>query len=275
MHAVKLSSANLFIPTFKCVNTLDFKTGVFALATLNQNRFAVGGGGDRTGSKMAIWDISGNPVDAPFEQRVISCIQPFNQGNSVIAAGMSSVIGSPDGYFSVWQLNPPNSSNDHWQPLDKAVSALVVHPNKPWIVTGDRGGLIKFWNLYQSPCVNVFHVEKEGYVKSLAFLNDGSILASGHNTNINIWDVKTGNKLSTIRNHKRPVVALTEMGKGILASGSDDCTVKIWNISNPTYPTMINTLDKVYKGAAFAFTRMVRKNTHLWMGRSFICCMEY
>jgi WD40 repeat protein len=172
---------------------------------------------------------------------------------------MSSVIGSPDGYFSVWQLNPPNSSNDHWQPLDKAVSALVVHPNKPWIVTGDRGGLIKFWNLYQSPCVNVFHVEKEGYVKSLAFLNDGSILASGHNTNINIWDVKTGNKLSTIRNHKRPVVALTEMGKGILASGSDDCTVKIWNISNPTYPTMINTLDKVYKGAAFALAAWSEK----------------
>mmetsp|Transcript_306 Transcript_306/g.390 ORF Transcript_306/g.390 Transcript_306/m.390 type:complete len:109 (+) Transcript_306:1584-1910(+) len=47
---------------------------------------------------------------------------------------------------------------------------------------------------------------------------------------INLWDIGSGKKLKTLSGHQAPVWSIKFSQEGsVLASGSGDCSVKIWN----------------------------------------------
>ncbi len=62
----------------------------------------------------------------------------------------------------------------------------------------------------------------------------GQILASAStDTRINLWDVKTGNKIRSLEGHSAPVFCVTiDPNSEKLASGSADNLIKIWNITD-------------------------------------------
>lgn len=75
-------------------------------------------------------------------------------------------------------------------------------------------------------------LEKWGEMTSIAFSQDGKILASGdsHGT-IVLWDVETGEKLITLNAHLDKVNSLVFSEDGtMLVSGSEDGTIKVWGI---------------------------------------------
>lgn len=61
--------------------------------------------------------------------------------------------------------------------------------------------------------------------------NYGYILAGGNNRNINIWNIQTGERVDTLREHKDSVTCLAIEQK-LLFSGSDDMTIVIWDLFN-------------------------------------------
>ena len=74
--------------------------------------------------------------------------------------------------------------------------------------------------------------EHNGWVKSVVFNPDCTMLASGSNDKkVKVWDVKTGIEIRTLIGHKDCVysVAFSPNGKKI-ASGSKDKEVKVWNV---------------------------------------------
>jgi WD40 repeat protein len=67
-------------------------------------------------------------------------------------------------------------------------------------------------------------------VRSVAWSPDGSILAVGAYPNVQLWDGKTGRRLATLKGHTGQVNGLAWTHDGsMLASASDDSTVRIWN----------------------------------------------
>jgi WD40 repeat protein len=72
------------------------------------------------------------------------------------------------------------------------------------------------------------------YLTHLALSSDGRVLATGEKgrTTINLWDLSSGRELRPLSGHDGPVTVLMFSPDGqTLASGSEDTTVLLWDVS--------------------------------------------
>lgn len=88
------------------------------------------------------------------------------------------------------------------------------------------------WQATDGRQLAIYHGHR-GWVQSLAFSPDGSILASGsHDHTIRLWDLQTGQCLKTLRGPMGCIQSLAFSPDGtILASGSYDHTIHLWNVT--------------------------------------------
>ena len=70
-----------------------------------------------------------------------------------------------------------------------------------------------------------------GWVRSLAFSDDGALLVSGSDDKtINLWDVQTGGVIKTLRGHTSRVLSVSIAPDRIaIVSGSSDGTIRVWD----------------------------------------------
>ena len=87
----------------------------------------------------------------------------------------------------------------------------------------------------------------------LLFSPDGRILACGEGQNVKLWDITTGELITTFRGHIGLVDYLAFSPDGsILASASEDGTVLYWNI-NPETPLPPNITEHTHQVEAISF----------------------
>jgi len=86
-----------------------------------------------------------------------------------------------------------------------------------------------------------------GYVWSLAFSSDGTLLASGGEDNtIKLWDVQTGGIVKTFHGHTGTVLSVSiSVGNTMIASGSRNGTVCLWDIGTGEYHVIKGHNDRV------------------------------
>ena len=69
-------------------------------------------------------------------------------------------------------------------------------------------------------------------------------MAAGHNgqpNNLGVWDINTGSNVAYLIGHTNNVNAVQLLTNGDLASGSTDCTIKVWNSSTYALKYTLNT----------------------------------
>ena len=109
------------------------------------------------------------------------------------------------------------------------------------LASGSEDKTIKLWDITTGKEIRTITGHSDS-VHALAISPDGKILASGSNDKtVKLWDLQTGKEIRTITGHSSWVrsVAISsfntssENGKNrkILASGSIDKTIKIWDLS--------------------------------------------
>ncbi|WP_026100500.1 serine/threonine-protein kinase [Fortiea contorta] len=85
-------------------------------------------------------------------------------------------------------------------------------------------------------------------ILSVAISPDGKMIASNSDRTIKLWNLATGEEISTLNGHslRVNVVSITPDGK-TLVSGSDDNTIKVWNLATgkPIH-TLIGHSDSVH-----------------------------
>jgi eukaryotic-like serine/threonine-protein kinase len=154
------------------------------------------------------------------------------------------VTVSDDGTMKVWNLSDKevtlHRSFGSKDGATAGVRAVAVDQFGSNIVTGDRGGKVKVWNMQAENADKPQHeFDHGGTVTAVAFSKDtnGAMVASaGIDKTIKVWDVLNDRQRSEpLRGHKGPVYAVAfspgSDEKQVLASAGWDGTVRLWGVS--------------------------------------------
>ncbi len=232
--------------------------GCDALAFSPDGRLLIGGGEDGV---TRAWDRSQREVLAlrGHEDSVTSL--------SLAPDGSRLATGSTDGTARLWELPGGRAVRvlaDHSEP----VSAVSIGGRGGRLITASEDGVVQAWELSSgrrlarmvghargvvtlaaAADARVATAASDGKLRimdalsgspllvldggepihALALSPDESLLASGGEDSIRLWDVRTGESRAVLKGHTRAVSSLSYGLRGkLLASGSYDGTARLW-----------------------------------------------
>jgi WD40 repeat protein/serine/threonine protein kinase len=116
-----------------------------------------------------------------------------------------------------------------------ATGDVAFSPDGRYLAAGSSSGA-RMWDLTRPK--EPREVELKGqrntaglYPPKLSFSPDGRYLAAGSSNTFRLWEVESGQSLATLRGHSSQVCWTTFLDGGrVLASGSEDRTVRFWDV---------------------------------------------
>jgi G protein beta subunit-like protein len=91
--------------------------------------------------------------------------------------GKWMVTSSEDCSIKVWDVRSGSLQRDYRH--DFPVNDVVIHPNQAELISGDRGGMVRVWDLGESKCIHQLEPEEDSSVTSVSVATDGSLLCAG------------------------------------------------------------------------------------------------
>lgn len=206
--------------------------------------------------KIKVWDIVAKECIRTIEGHLdfVTSVA-FSPDGKVLASG------SKDCTVKVW--DGVTGKCIRTLKFSYQVNSVTFSPNGEYLASGLDDKTVKIWDITGDLWYIQILKGHTNEVTSVAFSPDGKLLASGScedwywatrcdRGEIKIWDVMTGECVRTIEGHSDFVtsVAFSPDGK-ILASGSEDGTVVLWDATTERF---IRTLKHPYPVDSIAFS---------------------
>lgn len=112
--------------------------------------------------------------------------------------------------------------------------------NLDTVATGSVDKTIKIWSI--STLTTNATITTNGQIWSLKLFNNGSYLACGlsNNFKILIFNITNGYLVSTLQGHSRQVFDLCLISNELMASSSEDKTIRIWDLTTKETKYILN-----------------------------------
>ncbi|MDB9311170.1 WD40 repeat domain-containing serine/threonine-protein kinase [Aphanizomenon sp. CS-733/32] len=178
---------------------------------------------------IKLWNLSNQQLIRNFPghtQSVTAVI--FNHNDTILATA------SDDQTINLWDvktLTKIHSLTGH----SHAVKSLAFHPHGQILASGSWDKTIKIWDVNTGLALNTLTGHKL-QVNAVAFSPQGQLLASAsYDRTVRVWKLENGNfhLLTTLLGHTWAVltVAFSPTDPHLLATGSGDNTIKLWDVS--------------------------------------------
>lgn len=162
--------------------------------------------------------------------------------------GKWMVTSSEDGSVKIWETRSGTVQRSYSH-QGSPVNDVVIHPNQGEIISCDRSGSVRVWDLAENACSHQLIPEEDVAVSSVTVASDGSLLCAGNNNgNVFVWRMEQYREKTTLipvthfKAHAQYITrVLLSPDVKHLATCSADHTAKIWEVKD---------LDEVGFGAA-------------------------
>lgn len=93
--------------------------------------------------------------------------------------GKWMVTSSEDCTVKIWETRTGTVQRNYIH--DTPVNDVVIHPNQGEIISCDRGGEIRIWDLAENKCSSIVLPEEDVSMSSVTVASDGSLLCGANN----------------------------------------------------------------------------------------------
>jgi WD40 repeat protein len=201
---------------------------------------------------IRLWDITTKKNFLIKDEDVIKDIKDTKDTDDISIFGIDfshdgryiASTGYFKGSIKIWsikgeairELALPDSSEDKFK---RVVSSVKFSPNGEMIAASNHNGYISIWRVKDWSLINNFRAHKD-YVYDLAFSPDSKMIASvsrDTDRRVALWDLD-GKPIENFKGHTSTAnqvkfqPLLTPNGSQIIASTSDDNTVRLWRFSD-------------------------------------------
>jgi len=129
------------------------------------------------------------------------------------------------------------------------VNSLALYKNangKQCLASSSHDGSVRLWDLHENQCIATLSNRTNFRAWGLVSFkkDDRNLIACGYcNGDIKIWDLQTQAEVTTWKGHGNNYIRTLLVFEKI--SGSDDNTIKVWNLENYT---LVQTIEKANSG---------------------------
>ncbi|KAF9351063.1 hypothetical protein BGX26_010825 [Mortierella sp. AD094] len=186
----------------------------------NGEQLASGG----TEKELLLWNVGTGVCDHTLKHTDKVTDLMYSPEGGQLASGTS------DSLVNVWDVN--GEKIDTFEVNNEAINSVVYSPKGKMLTAGCAGKTVRLWDIEAQ---NYFHsfVAHADDVNDVAYFKNGEeeeIVTAGDDTDLRLWDVKTGKCTKILSGHKGKVNSVViSPNRNQLASTSDDKTVRLWN----------------------------------------------
>ena len=231
--------------------------GIWSIAVLSNRHFITA----TYDGLLKVWD---SDKAVPIRQFNKHAQHQFKMIRKIIPISVTAFISCGDnGTIYLWDIDQKNikdQDKEFWdEPLIEFRGHLAVDTvhdveflkESNLLITGCSDKTLRIWNIQTGECLHTLsgHTQAVSYIAT--FPNDLIVSAShatSHGPDINIcdphiriWNPYTkSTSLATLRGHTKRITAFCKLNDELLATGSEDGTLRIWNIKERTCIKIIN-----------------------------------